>query len=137
MKNLRLIPAIILIATSAIYVGCSNTEAKKGVGIDAANFDSTISPTKDFFLFANGGWIKANPIPSDQVRWGSFSILSENNKKNLYEIAKAAAAKTNSPKGSTSNLRFQARSRLVPRKGGYSACTGVRQARTSRHHAVC
>ena len=58
MKNSRVITAILAIAISAIYVGCSNTEAKKGVGINLANFDSTISPVQDFFHYANGGWIK-------------------------------------------------------------------------------
>ena len=104
MKNSRVIFAVIAIAISAIYIGCSNSEAKKGVGIDPANFDSTISPSKDFFHYANGGWIKANPIPSDQVRWGTFSILAENNRKNLHEIAETAAAKTGSSKGSPEQL---------------------------------
>lgn len=104
MKNYRLPLAIITIVVSTIYTGCSNSEAKKGIGIDLNNFDSTVSPTKDFFHYANGGWIKSNPIPSDQVRWGSFSILSENNKKNLHELLEAAANKTNSSKGSPEQL---------------------------------
>ena len=104
MKNSRVILAISAIAVSTFYFGCSNSKVKKGVGIDPANFDSTVSPTKDFFHYANGGWIKANPIPADQVRWGSFSILAENNKKNLHELAEAAAAKTGSSKGSPEQL---------------------------------
>lgn len=104
MKNSRVILAISAIAVSTFYIGCSNSEVKKGVGIDPANFDSTVSPTKDFFHYANGGWIKANPIPADQVRWGSFSILAENNKKYLHELAEAAAAKTGSSKGSPEQL---------------------------------
>ena len=96
--------ALIAIVAIAIYSSCSNTEAKKGVGIDLANFDSTFSPAKDFFHFANGNWIKANPIPSDQVRWGSFSILAENNKKNLHQIAEDASNKAGLAKGSSEQL---------------------------------
>ncbi len=104
MKNSRIILAMTAIAASVFYVSCSNSEAKKGVGIDPANFDSTVSVNQDFFHFANGGWIKANPIPSDQTRWGSFSILAENNKKNLHEITENASKKTDAAKGSPEQL---------------------------------
>jgi putative endopeptidase len=104
MKNSQIILAIGAIAASFGFYSCMNSEAKKGTGIDPANFDSTYSPATDFFHFANGGWIKKNPIPSDQVRWGTFSILSENNKKNLHAIVDEAAAKTNAAKGSPEQL---------------------------------
>ena len=83
MKKNILILTIGVAVTAMVYTACTNSEAKKGVGISLANFDTTVSPTKDFFHYANGGWLKENPIPNDQVRWGSFSILNENNKKNL------------------------------------------------------
>lgn len=58
------------------------------------NMDSTVSPSQDFFLYANGGWIKANPIPSDQGSWGIGNLVVEENLKRLREISeKAAAAK--------------------------------------------
>jgi putative endopeptidase len=104
MKNSKILLAVSVIAVSAFYVSCSNSEAKKGVGIELANFDSSVNATNDFFHFANGGWIKANPIPSDQVRWGSFSILAENNRKNLFEIAENASKKTDASKGSPEQL---------------------------------
>jgi len=83
---------------------CGPKQPKKGVGINPANFDTTVTPGNDFFHYANGGWIKANPIPADQVRWGSFSILSENNKKNLHTIADSVSKLTNSAKGSPAQL---------------------------------
>jgi len=36
MKNNRVVIAILAIAISATYVGCSNTEAKKGVDFNRA-----------------------------------------------------------------------------------------------------
>ena len=102
MKKL-IIPAVVA-AAAVIYVGCSNSEAKKGVGIDIANIDSSSTPGNDFFQFANGGWIKANPIPNDQVRWGSFPILAENNRKNLASIADEASRKSDASKGSPEQL---------------------------------
>lgn len=48
--------------------------------------DPKISPKEDFFAHANGLWIKNNPIPEDQSRWGSFSILREENLNRLKAI---------------------------------------------------
>lgn len=104
MKKPILAVAATAIAASATIYSCTQSEAKKGVGIDLANFDTTVSPKNDFFHYANGGWIKANPIPADQVRWGSFSILGENNRKNLRDIQEAAASKQGAAKGSPEQL---------------------------------
>src|SRR6478672_2851005 len=66
----------------------------------ATNMDSSVSPSQDFFEFANGGWIKRNPIPGDQGSWGIGNVVVEENLKRLREISeKAAAAKA--AKGST------------------------------------
>lgn len=48
--------------------------------------DPKISPKEDFFAHANGLWIKNNSIPEDQSRWGSFSILREENLNRLKAI---------------------------------------------------
>ena len=103
MKNSIKLAAI-AISCAAVYVACSNGQAKKGVGIDVSNFDSTVSPGNDFFHFANGSWIKKNPIPADQVIWGSFSILRDNNKKNLHQLVDDASAKKDAKKGSVEQL---------------------------------
>jgi putative endopeptidase len=55
-------------------------------GIDEANFDPSIPVGQDFFEHLNGQWIKANPIPPDQSRWGSFNALHEKNLKELQGI---------------------------------------------------
>jgi len=93
-----------VIAVSFTQTGCKSGESKKGVGISLADIDSTVQSGNDFFSFANGGWIKANPIPADQVRWGSFGILSEENKKNLHQIAEDASKKSDAKKGSPEQL---------------------------------
>lgn len=63
----------------------------KSWGFDTANLDKTCKPCDDFYQFAMGGWMKANPIPPEYSVWGSFSQLLDKNQKNLREILEAAA----------------------------------------------
>src|SRR5947207_4730024 len=63
--------------------------------LDPANLDRSVSACTDFYQFANGGWIKRNPIPAAYSRWGSFDQLQEGNQSNLLTILKAAAANGN------------------------------------------
>src|SRR5256714_4025334 len=66
--------------------------------IDSNNMDTSVKPTDDFFLYANGGWIKRTEIPPEESRWGSFNQLIEHNNDSLHTIAeKAAMAKTGDP----------------------------------------
>ncbi|KAL0605194.1 Endothelin-converting enzyme 1 [Plecturocebus cupreus] len=44
-----------------------------------SSMDPTVDPCQDFFSYACGGWIKANPVPDGHSRWGTFSNLWEHN----------------------------------------------------------
>jgi putative endopeptidase len=76
-----------------------NAQNKKS-GFDLNNLDRSASPTKDFYQFAVGNWIKNNPIPDDQTRWGAFTILAEENNVVLKKIVDAAASTKNKVAGS-------------------------------------
>lgn len=67
----------------------------------AANMDTLVSPATDFFSYANGGWIKKNPIPGDQSRWGIAETVIEENQKRMREICDNAA-KEKAAKGTSS-----------------------------------
>lgn len=47
--------------------------------IDVANMDLSVKPGDDFYTYANGTWLKNNPIPAKEVRWGSFNVLNDFN----------------------------------------------------------
>src|ERR1041385_4958904 len=68
--------------------------------IDPANIDPSVQPVQDFFQYANGGWIKNNPIPSDQSSWGSFQELRDKSLYALRSILEEAAKNPNAAKGS-------------------------------------
>lgn len=61
-------------------------------GLDLKNLDTSTPAAQDFFQYSNGGWLKANPIPSDKPRWGTFNQLLENNQNKLQAILVELAA---------------------------------------------
>ena len=71
--------------------------------IDPANLDTTCSPCKNFFQYANGGWLKRSEIPGDQPRWGSFNELQEQNYAALKDVLTEAA--TNASSTNDANIR--------------------------------
>jgi putative endopeptidase len=66
--------------------------------IDPANMDTTCNPCKDFFRYANGGWLQRTEIPGDQARWGAFSELQEQNYADLKDVLTDAATDASSTK---------------------------------------
>jgi putative endopeptidase len=59
--------------------------------LDPKNMDTSAKPQDDFYLYANGGWLKQNPVPPEYSRWGSFDELTEKNYDALRKIAEKAA----------------------------------------------
>ena len=90
----------IVAAMATGQAGAKDNGAKENKFIDRANMDESVRPGDNFFMYANGAWLKANPVPGDQTRWGSFNILAENNLKALHGILEEAAAQKNAKPGS-------------------------------------
>src|SRR5215470_3258232 len=65
------------------------------VGLEAASLDRTADPCVDFYQFACGGWIQANPIPPDRARWGRGSELDDKNQAALKTLLDDAAKPNN------------------------------------------
>ena len=80
--------------------GTNTSEASERKLLDPANMDLSVRPGDNFFLYANGTWLKNNPIPNSETRWGSFNELQENNYKALHFLLDSTAALAHAPKGS-------------------------------------
>lgn len=74
-----------------------NAEQKRGV--DRANLDPSVAPQTDFYDYACGGWMKANPLKPEFARYGTFDELRENNRVQLRELIMNLDTK-NAPQGS-------------------------------------
>ena len=61
-------------------------------GFSLSNLDKSCKPCDNFYEFAMGGWIKANPIPAEYSSWGTFTQLRDNNLTAMRTILDAAAA---------------------------------------------
>lgn len=81
----------------AILASCTGQQGALTTGIDLNNLDTTAAPGTDFYQFACGGWMKANPLTAEYSRFGSFDQLAENNNTQLRELIEGVAAKKNAP----------------------------------------
>ena len=57
-------------------------------GINLADMNTSAKAGDDFYEYACGGWMKANPLPAAYSRFGSFDRLAEDNNKRINGILK-------------------------------------------------
>jgi putative endopeptidase len=62
------------------------------------NLDQSVRPNDDFFKYANGGWLKRNPIPAAYSSWGIGNVVQEDVLTRLKKISEDAV-KTNAALG--------------------------------------
>ena len=52
----------ILVLTAAVLPLLSVSAQDENHGLNRADMDLTVNPGDDFYQYAGGGWIKANPL---------------------------------------------------------------------------
>jgi len=100
--NLKIV--VPMMAFAAILGSCKEKpkeEPMKFTGIELSNLDTNINPGTNFFMYANGGWLKNNPMPEEYSRYGAFELLNIKNEEEvksiIEEISKKNDLKTGSP----------------------------------------
>ncbi|HRO41657.1 MAG TPA: M13 family metallopeptidase, partial [Flavipsychrobacter sp.] len=101
LKHSLLVGAALLALTNPAWSGEKDAPASTGRKLlDPANLDKSVKPGDNFFQYANGSWLKNNPIPPSETRWGSFNELQENNYEALLTLLEEAAEQRNADRNS-------------------------------------
>ena len=82
MKNFM----ITLGAAAMVFAGCAQNNKEGKPAIDLANFDLTTAPSEDFYQYACGGWMEANPLTPEYARYGIFDQLEKENNEKLKAL---------------------------------------------------
>ena len=78
-KTLLMLPLVIA------AVSCQQ-KGDKVPALDTSYMDLSISPKSDFYSYANGNWVKNNPLKPEYARFGSFDKLREDNVERLNAL---------------------------------------------------
>jgi putative endopeptidase len=90
-----------LVAMSALATQPAWADGVAGEGaLHREWLDKSADPLKDFFQYANGGFIRDNPIPAAYSSWGQIQILNQKNQDYIHELLQAAASNKSAMPGS-------------------------------------
>ena len=77
-----------LLTAMALATMTLTSSAQLRSGINMNDLNTSVRPADDFYEYACGGWMKANPLPAAYSRFGSFDRLAEDNNKRINGILK-------------------------------------------------
>ena len=90
----------LLVLTALIALpatGASSKTTQPPEDILRRNMDPAVQPGNDFFAYANAGWLRRNPIPASESRWGIGEVVREELYTRLRQINERAAGTANPP----------------------------------------
>lgn len=85
MKKITMVAAL---AVAALAADAQAPAAAQGAvhGVNKADMDMNVRPGDDFYQYAGGGWLKANPMKPEYSSYGVFNDLAETNRKQIREL---------------------------------------------------
>jgi endothelin-converting enzyme/putative endopeptidase len=96
----HILALVVAMPLAAVLVAAQSTPASepRGAqasapvrGVELTSLDRATAACTDFYQFACGGWMAANPMPADQQRWGRFAEIQQSNFAILRKILEAGA----------------------------------------------
>ncbi|MCI6749142.1 MAG: M13 family metallopeptidase [Bacteroidales bacterium] len=85
MKKITMAAAL---AVAALAADAQAPAVAQGAvhGVNKADMDMSVRPGDDFYQYAGGGWLKANPMKPEYSSYGVFNDLAETNRKQIREL---------------------------------------------------
>ena len=113
MKRSPLIACLAMIALVAVFAGADGPARADGMpamtqaggppvpGVNRAFMDTTCSPCRDFFRFANGAWYDTAQIPPSYTTIGSARELLDRNSEVLHQVLEGTGARARTERDPT------------------------------------
>lgn len=85
MKKITMVAAL---AVAALAADAQAPAAAQGAvhGVNKIDMDMSVRPGDDFYQYAGGGWLKANPMKPEYSSYGVFNDLAETNREQIREL---------------------------------------------------
>ena len=108
MKRVRMaaLAAVVTLQATGAFAGgnaaatAGTAEAAQLATLHVDWLDRSADPLKDFNQYANGQFLRDNPVPPAYVSWGQFNILNERNQELIHKMLESAANDSTAPAGS-------------------------------------
>jgi len=94
---------LLLLGAIAI-IACNKAPKKNQIDPLVSHIDSSISPAENFFMYANNGWFKANPIPGTKNSVGIFRTIQDTINSQVRQVCEKSAAMKDAEKGSKEQM---------------------------------
>lgn len=85
MKKITMVAALAVAALAADALAPATAQGAVH-GVNKADMDMSVRPGDDFYQYAGGGWLKANPMKPEYSSYGVFNDLAETNRKQIREL---------------------------------------------------
>ncbi|KAJ4467451.1 hypothetical protein C8J55DRAFT_229721 [Lentinula edodes] len=94
-----------------------------------SSMDTNQDPCENFYEFANGGWLRAHPLPADKGSFGNFEALAQDNEHVIQRILEDKSSTTSFISSSDDQI-------LAKLRGFYSSCMNESYLDTRGHEPL-
>ena len=95
-----------LAAGSPSSAQSSDPARPRVVGLDPADMDTTCRACRDFYRFANGGWLDRNPVPAARSSWSSYAEVDEKTRAQVRAVLADAVRQSAAGTGDPSTVKL-------------------------------
>ena len=71
---MKIFKITLIAAIASVTALTASAQSTIPAGVNRADMDLTVSPGEDFYQYAGGGWMKANPLKPEYASYGIFNM---------------------------------------------------------------